>query len=175
MQRALLTERLRLEPPRAEHLDALVDIHRRNANEFEGKVVRIITHRDDAARWLIQSPRGERYVIVVRKTKQIIGMISLTNIDGIPFSNATLGYWIDAAQGKQGFAREAAVRVIEHGFTKHKLHRIEASIEPSNRRSIKLIKALGFRLEGVSPRMLYLCGAWRDQKRFALLADEWTN
>jgi [ribosomal protein S5]-alanine N-acetyltransferase len=173
MQRALLTERLRLEPPRAEHLDALVDIHRRNAAEFEGKVVRIITHRDDAARWLIQSPRGERFVIVHRKTKQVMGMVSLTNIEGYPFSNATLGYWIDAAQGKQGFAREAAARIVEYGFSKHNLHRIEASIEPSNRRSIKLIKALGFRLEGLSPRMLYLCGAWQDQKRFALLVDEW--
>jgi [ribosomal protein S5]-alanine N-acetyltransferase len=175
MQRALLTERLRLEPPREAHLDALVDIHRRNTSQFEGKVVRIIAHRDDAARWLIQSPRGERYVIVQRATKQIVGMISLTNIDDLPSANATLGYWIDAAQGKQGFAREAAARIVQHGFTKHKLHRIEASIAPSNRRSIKLIKALGFRLEGLSPRMLFLCGAWRDQKRFALLADEWNN
>jgi ribosomal-protein-alanine N-acetyltransferase len=71
------------------------------------------------------------------------------------------------------YAREAATRMLKHAFNTLKLHRVEASIEPGNRRSIKLIKAIGFRLEGFSPRMLYLCGAWRDQKRYALLKDEW--
>ncbi len=169
--RALITPRLRLEPPSERHLDALVDIHRRNAQQFTGRMVKIVIHNADAARWLIQPQRGERYVIVHKKLA--IGMVSLTNLCEFPFSNGTLGYWLDDAQGKQGFAREAVARVVKHAFTKLALHRIEANIAPDNTRSIKLIKSLSFRHEGLSPRMLYLDGAWRDQKRFALTIEEW--
>jgi RimJ/RimL family protein N-acetyltransferase len=170
--RALITPRLRLEPPRDHHLDVLVDIHRRNGPQFVGKMVKLVTHSADAARWLIAPQRGERYVIVHKKLP--IGMVSLTNLCEFPFSNGTLGYWLDDAQGKQGFAREAVARVVKHAFTKLALHRVEANIAPDNARSIKLVKKLGFRLEGVSPRMLYLDGAWRDQKRFALTIEEWS-
>jgi len=35
-----------------------------------------------------------------------------------------------------------------------------------------MVKRLGFRLEGFSPRYLNICGEWRDHERWALLADD---
>jgi ribosomal-protein-alanine N-acetyltransferase len=53
------------------------------------------------------------------------------------------------------------------------LHRLEANIQPVNKRSIALVASLGFELEGFSPRFLKICGRWRDHQRWALRAEEW--
>ena len=57
-------------------------------------------------------------------------------------------------------------------FGRHKLQRIEANIQPDNMASIRLVKRLGFRYEGLSPRYLKVGGRWRDHQRWALLAEE---
>jgi [ribosomal protein S5]-alanine N-acetyltransferase len=172
-QKPMRTPRLRLEPPHEAHLPALVEIHKRNETQFFGKMPRIIRRVVDARRWLVVSARAQRYVIVLAATHEPIGMISLSNIDGAPLESATLGYWIDHAHTGHGYVREAATRMLKHAFGPLKLHRVEANIEPSNRRSIRVINALGFRFEGTRKQYLFLGEKWRDQRSYALLKDEW--
>ncbi|UZJ61763.1 GNAT family N-acetyltransferase [Pseudomonas sp. KU26590] len=59
-----------------------------------------------------------------------------------------------------------------YAFEELGLHRIEANIQPENVRSIALVKRLGFRKEGFSPKYLQIAGVWCDHERWALLADE---
>jgi ribosomal-protein-alanine N-acetyltransferase len=69
--------------------------------------------------------------------------------------------------------REGLALVIAHAFGRMKLHRLEANIQPGNIRSVRLVKRLGFKREGLSPRYLKIAGRWRDHERWALLAEEY--
>src|SRR5919107_1960227 len=63
--------------------------------------------------------------------------------------------------------------VVTHAFRELGLHRVEANIQPGNEPSRALVKRLGFRQEGYSPRYLKIDGDWRDHERWAVLAEEW--
>jgi diamine N-acetyltransferase len=59
-----------------------------------------------------------------------------------------------------------------YAFGELGLHRLQANVQPGNARSIALLRASGFRLEGFSPRYLHIDGAWRDHENWVLLADD---
>lgn len=48
------------------------------------------------------------------------------------------------------------------------LHRLQANVRPENRRSAALLQRLGFEEEGLAREYLYIDGAWRDHRMFAL-------
>jgi ribosomal-protein-alanine N-acetyltransferase len=70
----------------------------------------------------------------------------------------------------------AGVRLaVDHAFHHLGLHRLEANIQPDNQASIHLVKKLGFRKEGFSPRYLRINGDWRDHERWAITVEDWAS
>jgi ribosomal-protein-alanine N-acetyltransferase len=67
---------------------------------------------------------------------------------------------------------EALSGVVEVAFAQLDLHRLEANIQPANQSSRALVQRLGFRLEGLSARYLFIDGAWRDHERWALTVED---
>ena len=67
---------------------------------------------------------------------------------------------------------QAMKQVLEYAFIELHLHRLEANIQPENFRSKHLVTALGFRLEGVSPRYLRIGDDWKDHERYALTVED---
>lgn len=103
----------------------------------------------------------------------ILGAINLSQIFRGLFQNAYLGYQIGAPFAGQGYMTEGLDLALRHAFRTLRLHRLEANIQPENAASIALVKRLGFRLEGYSPRYLKIGGRWRDHERWAILREEW--
>jgi len=63
--------------------------------------------------------------------------------------------------------------VIDYVFGELKKHRISASVDPNNIKSIRLLEQIGFRKEAHFIESLLLNGQWVDDVIYALLAREW--
>jgi ribosomal-protein-alanine N-acetyltransferase len=120
-----------------------------------------------------QSDECRSWLIVRRADRVLLGAVEMTQIAAGNFRSAYLGYHIGVPFARQGYMREAVTAVLRIAFGRLRLHRVEANIQPRNRASIRLVRGLGFRREGYSPRYLKLGGRWRDHERWALLRDEW--
>ena len=129
-----------------------------------------------AFRRLLRANRSAHYrywLIVRRSDRAILGAVEASQIAGGNFRSAYLGYQIGAPFARQGYMREALTVALSRLFGQHHLHRVEANIQPRNRASIQLVRSLGFRREGYSPRYLKIGGRWRDHERWALLREDW--
>ncbi|MFJ3231815.1 GNAT family N-acetyltransferase [Streptomyces sp. NPDC086787] len=101
----------------------------------------------------------------------IAGFININNIVLGGFRCGALGYGAFAHAAGRGLMREGLDLVIGYAFGPMGLHRLEINVQPGNAASIALARGAGFRLEGLSPDMIYIDGAWRDHERWAITAE----
>ena len=122
--------------------------------------------------WFAQVAQGRRIALLAEHEGAPAGVFNLNEIVRGPLLSAYLGYYAYPAAAGRGVMAEGLGLVLAHAFGPAGLHRVEANIQPGNTRSIALVRRAGFRLEGFSPRYLFIAGAWRDHERWAKLADE---
>ena len=111
------------------------------------------------------------FLVVAENSSELVGVVNVTEIVRGPFQSAYLGYYAFVPLAGRGLMFQGMRLVIRHCFGELNLHRLEANIQPENLRSIALVRALGFRREGYSPRYLKVCGKWRDHERWAILSE----
>jgi ribosomal-protein-alanine N-acetyltransferase len=109
----------------------------------------------DAAMRLVFSLRDDR-------ESAVIGDCNFTNFVRGPFQACYLGYKIAERAEGRGLMREALAAAIDYAFETLRLHRIMANYVPTNERSGRLLRRLGFTVEGYARDYLLVGGAWRD-------------
>lgn len=121
----------------------------------------------------LRRPDQAGFFIRERETGALAGVSNLGNIVHGALRSAYLGYYALEPHARQGFITEGLGLVVDCAFASLGLHRVEANVQPGNDRSMALVKRLGFRHEGFSPRYLMVAGAWRDHERWAVTVEEW--
>ncbi len=111
------------------------------------------------------------FLVCRNDSGRIAGVVNVRQIVRGPFQSAYLGFYALEGHQAQGLMREGLSLTLQVAFRQLRLHRLEANIQPSNARSIALVKSLSFRLEGYSPRYLKIAGRWRDHERWAILRE----
>lgn len=127
----------------------------------------------DAFRELAGSGPGDARLLVCRNDDgAIAGYFALGQIFYGHFRNAYLGYYAFEPFAGQGYMREGLELVLRYAFGSLRLHRVEANIQPENERSIALVRAAGFRREGLALRYLKIAGRWRDHEHWAITVED---
>lgn len=163
-----------LQKPSLRHADAFLQSVRRSRKLHTGFVCPP-ADLDGYRRYVnaLRSERRESFLVVVEGTDKLVGVVNVNEIVRGAFQSAYLGYYAFTPHAGHGLMRQGMHKVISYCFGELKLHRVEANIQPDNKRSISLVTGLGFRNEGFSPRYLKVCGRWRDHERWALLSEDW--
>jgi [ribosomal protein S5]-alanine N-acetyltransferase len=167
----LRTARLRLEPLGPQHAAALLAYYERNREHLEpwepqrsADFFTLAHHALEGERAVVAAAqeRDVRFIVFERDGTEIVGLMNLWNIRRGVVQAAIIGYSIDAAHEGRGYATEAGHAVVDYAFETLRLHRIETSYQPTNERSGRVLRKLGFTVEGYARDYLYLNGAWRD-------------
>lgn len=106
---------------------------------------------------------------------KVLGRISVSGIVRGIWQNGFVGYSIAGSRAGQGYMTEALRRVILFGFRNLRLHRLQASIIPRNKASLRVAEKCNFRYEGRALRYLRINENWEDHDLYAITADELTE
>ena len=104
----------------------------------------------DFRHYLRRTQRDDHEGLLVCRldSDETASVINLNNIVRGSFLSASLGYYAMARHAGQGYMQEGLELVKNYAFRELGLHRIEANIQPTNQRSINLVKRCGFVREG---------------------------
>ncbi|TVX95193.1 GNAT family N-acetyltransferase [Cohnella terricola] len=110
-------------------------------------------------------------VAVCLKNGQLVGDVGIHFMDDD--FQVELGFTLSPDFQGNGYASEAVRAVIDYLFDGLRKHRITASVDPDNLKSIKLLENLGFRKEAHFIKSYRMNDQWYDDCIYAILADEW--
>ncbi|MGD6967487.1 GNAT family N-acetyltransferase [Rossellomorea vietnamensis] len=111
------------------------------------------------------------FVIIHQGDDKVIGAVELT-IKDIHNGAGAIGYIIHPDWWRNGFATEASKLLIHYGFRELKLHRIQATCNPENIASIKVLEKIGMTREGRMRDHLKMKEGWRDSLLYSILEDD---
>ena len=111
------------------------------------------------------------WAVILKSEHKMIGTCGFTSID-TENNCAEIGYVINPAYSGQGYAPEAACKVLDFGFFNLELNRIEAKYIVGNDASRRVMEKCGMKFEGVSRGSMKVKGEYRDIGRYAVLKNE---
>lgn len=106
--------------------------------------------------------------------KEIVGWVSLSNIDSANCSACHHGIVIGEKSYRDGFAMfEAMLLSMDYAFNVIKVHRLYGSCLSEHKVSPHMLFALGFTLEGEKRDAIYKHGKYYNLLEYGLLRDEY--
>ncbi|HEY2570533.1 MAG TPA: GNAT family protein [Solirubrobacteraceae bacterium] len=135
----------------SEELHALIERNRARLAQWihwaQGQTLQETRAFIGRARAMEQDGSGHSRAIVRAGSGELAGVVGIT-VDRANRS-ATIGYWLDQASVGNGVMTAAVAAVVEDGFQRYRLVRVEIRADVDNRTSCAVAERLGFQREGV--------------------------
>ena len=172
----LLTPRLTLRPVRMSDAGDLYEYSRdpEVARHVLWDAHRSIHQTREYIRYLLRQYRScapSTFAIALRDSGKVIGTIGFMWIQ-TDNRSAEVGYSLSRAHWNHGYMSEALRAVIEFGFTKLSLNRIEAQHECDNPASGHVMLNAGMKHEGTLRQRLYNKGRFVDVDLYAIIRSD---
>jgi len=110
--------------------------------------------------------------VEIAATGELIGDVLLV-WSSAEHRGGEIGYVLHPGYSGQGYATEAAHRLLHLAFDELGLHRVIARVDADNQGSARLAARLGMRQEAHLVQNEWFKGRWSDELQFAILEDEW--
>lgn len=120
-----------------------------------------------------QFASGHSIRFMLLEGTELIGVANFTQISRSPTFSAILGYTLSESKQGQGYMKEALEEILRYVFEVRNLHRVMANYMPRNERSGRLLRSLGFQVEGYSRDYLLINGVWEDHVLTARINPQW--
>ncbi len=120
----------------------------------------------------IAAGTGAQFAIERREDAVVVGTCCLHALDA-PCRRAEIGYVLLPSQWGHGYATEANTALLDWGFGRLDLNRVEADIDPRNAPSARALERLGFVREGHLRERWIVGGEVCDSWIYGLLASDW--
>ena len=171
--REIRTARLILRPFRDSDYDDLYEfLSQLEDDEFEGYPG--ISCENGREQLQARLGSNEYYAMELPDTGKVIGNIYCGARD---FGTKEVGYIVNEAYRRQGYAAEALAAVIETAF-REGAHRLYAACDPRNVRSWKLLEKLGMKREAHFRKNIWFrqdengVPVWKDTFVYAMLKED---
>jgi ribosomal-protein-serine acetyltransferase len=161
----------------AEVLSQLVKVNRLHLREWLPWVDHMRTVED--FRKYINSSK-QRYAnhaevgFVIIADQVMIGRVGLYNID-LTNKSASIGYWLDKEWLGKGIITRCCKAIIDEGFKRLHLNRIEIRAALENFKSQAIPERLGFKKEGIIRQGEFVNNQFVDLYVYSMLKEEWEN
>ncbi|MCL2609542.1 MAG: GNAT family N-acetyltransferase [Treponema sp.] len=169
----IIGERLYLSPINPENLECYVKwLNDPDVAKNLGLYSQMLSLTNEKKTLEKMSDEGHNYAIILKENDELLGNISLMEIDGV-HRHATLGLFIGEAERRgKGYGTEAIRLILGYGFDTLNLHNIMLNVNSSNAQGIACYKKVGFKEIGRRREARFVDGRFFDNVFMDILATE---
>jgi len=111
------------------------------------------------------------WAVFLKSDGSFIGELGLS-YSGAKYRRGHIHYLLDPNYWGNGYATELVRALLEFGFKKFNMHRIEAGVATENKASIRVLEKAGMQLEGRHRKILPIRGQWVDNYHYAIVETD---
>lgn len=115
---------------------------------------------------------GMQYHYALLLDGKLVGVVAFNNIEKMNRS-ATIGYWLAKSKMGRGYMTAAVKALIDEGFQRLQLNRIQARVATANYPSQAVCDRSGLQKEGVLRQAEWLYDHYVDLTMNSVLRSEW--
>ena len=110
--------------------------------------------------------------VVLRSESKVIGSISI-KILSRQHRFGEVGWTLNPAYQRQGYATEAANAILQFGFDELDMYWVISFCDVRNLPSYRLMERIGMRRLAEFERNKFAKGEWRDEVVYSITCEEW--
>lgn len=120
-----------------------------------------------------REPQSRFVMVAVTDDDTIRGQAEV-NVVSRRWRCADIGYAVHHAFRRRGYGTRIAGLSVDFAFRELEMHRVQATCDPRNVGSGKVLQRIGMVREGTLRHMMELTDGWRDSDLYSVLEHEWS-